>query len=133
MRLIDADALKAKIMVEVPGFLDGGSSITKAFIMAMIGTKSACPTIDAVPVVRCKACILQECHGRDGLIVCNKDGDSHTPDWFCADGKPYCSRCGCEVEIGKDLCDKCMYEAQIEMEEHERMYEPTYNPEDGSM
>lgn len=26
-----------------------------------------------------------------------------------------------------------MYEVQAEMEEHERMYEPTYNPEDGSM
>lgn len=44
-----------------------------------------------------------------------------------------CARCGCEVENGKELCDKCMYEAQVEMEEYNRMYEPTYNPEDGSM
>lgn len=44
-----------------------------------------------------------------------------------------CARCGCEVENGIDLYDKCMYEAQVEMEEYNRMYEPTYNPEDGSM
>lgn len=139
MRLIDADALKARILAEVPGFLDGGSSITKAFILAMIGTKSACPTIDATPVVRCKVCKLrgQSVYREDGTeyIVCWNQGYGmqHPADWFCADGKPYCSRCGCEVEIGQDLCKKCMYEVQAEMEEYERMHEPTYNPEDGSM
>ena len=56
MRVIDADALQERIMMDAPGFLDGGSSITKAFIMAMIGTKSVAPTIDAVQVVRCKSC-----------------------------------------------------------------------------
>lgn len=144
MRLIDADALKARILVEVPGFLDGGSSITKALILAMIGTKSACPTIDATPVVRCKHCIHSKRHCcndvfENPLYDCEKQSFNqehvvfHHGDWFCADGKPYCSRCGCEVEIGQDLCKKCMYEVQAEMEEHERMYEPTYNPEDGSM
>lgn len=144
MRLIDADALKARILVEVPGFLDGGSSITKALILAMIGTKSACPTIDATPVVRCKDCVkrnnIKECPIRRTISLIpysvnlpeNID-PTKNGDWFCADGKPYCSRCGCEIEIGQDLCKKCMYEAQAEMEEHERMYEPTYNPEDGSM
>ena len=43
MRLIDADALEAKIMMEAPDFMDGGSSLTKAFIMAMVKTKSAAP------------------------------------------------------------------------------------------
>ena len=56
MRLIDADALIAKIMVDAPDFMDGGSSITKAFILAMIKTRSVTPTIEAVPVVRCKDC-----------------------------------------------------------------------------
>lgn len=56
MRLIDADALKARIMVDVPGFLEGGSSVTKAFILAMLQTRSATPTIDAVPIVRCVDC-----------------------------------------------------------------------------
>ena len=56
MRLIDADYLVAKIMTEAPGFMDGGSEITKAFIMAMVNTRTVTPTIDAVPVVRCEDC-----------------------------------------------------------------------------
>lgn len=92
MRLIDADALKARIMEDVPGFLDGGSSITKAFILAMLGTRNATPTIDAVPVVRCKDCENKECEGREGRIVCGITGDSHLPDWFCADGESKESR-----------------------------------------
>lgn len=88
MRLIDADALVAKIMVDAPDFMDGGSSITKAFIAAMVNTKSVTPTIDAAPVVRCKDCV------NDGTsrCPCHYSGDPHIdwdPDdnWFCADGK----------------------------------------------
>ena len=40
MRLVDADALAAKIMMDAPDFMDGGSSITKAFILAMVNTRS---------------------------------------------------------------------------------------------
>ena len=85
MRLIDADALAARIMMEAPDFMDGGSSITKAFILAMIKTKSVAPTVDAVQVVRCKYCK----HGEPGAcgdgIDC--DGVWHNDDWFCADGE----------------------------------------------
>jgi len=56
MRLIDADDLAAKIMIDAPDFMNGCSSITKAFILAMVKTRSATPTIDAVQVVRCKDC-----------------------------------------------------------------------------
>ena len=56
MRLIDADALAGKILTDVPGFIGGGNEITKAFVMAMVMTKSITPTIDAVQVVRCKDC-----------------------------------------------------------------------------
>ena len=90
MRLIDADALKLRIMEDVPGFLDGGSSITKAFILAMLGTRNATPTIDAVPVVRCKDCKYwdightEECDNSDS--VCFHNGWCK-PDWFCADGE----------------------------------------------
>ena len=83
MRLIDADDLAAKIMMEAPDFMDGGSTITKAFILAMIKTRSATPTIDAVPVVRCKDCIKGE--RWNNCIVC-KSG-AHDPNWFCADGE----------------------------------------------
>jgi len=38
-------------------------------------------------IVRCKDCKLQECEGRNGMIVCDITGESHQPDWFCADGE----------------------------------------------
>lgn len=38
-------------------------------------------------LVRCKNCKLQECEGRNGMIVCDITGESHEPDWFCADGE----------------------------------------------
>ena len=97
MRLIDADDLVAKIMVDAPDFMDGGSSITKAFIMAMLGTRNATPTIDAVPVVRCNDCkhgslyCTEDVLG-ETLIECNRPdlGDVveiHGWKWFCADGE----------------------------------------------
>lgn len=83
MRLIDADALKARIMTDVPDFLDGGSSITKAFILAMLGTRNATPTIDAVPVVRCKDCEYY----RGGVL------SGYCDRWFRQTGgeETYCS------------------------------------------
>jgi len=88
MRLIDADALKARIMVDAPDFLDGGSSITKAFIMAMLETRNVTPTIDAVQIVRCK-----DCKHRFNGCCYNKESDRVNfgiyvgDDWFCADGE----------------------------------------------
>ena len=94
--MIDADALKARIIEDVPGFLDGGSSITKAFILAMLGSRNATPTIDAVPVVRCKDC-KHATMTADGKMCkyCAMDTDDfgdqrdvyHDADWFCADGE----------------------------------------------
>lgn len=91
MRLIDADDLAAKIMVDAPDFMGNGSSITKAFVLAMVKTRSVTPTIDAVPVVRCKVCL----YGADFDIdvepyvgyQCAKGYGSHLGDWFCADGR----------------------------------------------
>ena len=119
MRLIDADALKARIMMDAPGFMDGGSSITKAFIMAMVGTRSATPTIDAVPVVRCKFCTYRN------EINCPQyyRRDELPDDYFCADGRKCCVRCGRgEVEAGRELCPKCLYEMQNENEERENRF-----------
>lgn len=90
MRLIDADALAAKIMMDAPDFMDGGSSITKAFILAMVNTRSATPTIDAMQITRCEDCAF----GNDFDIdvqpyvgyQCEKGYGSHTGDWYCGDG-----------------------------------------------
>ena len=38
-------------------------------------------------IVMCKDCRFKECEGRDGLIVCDITGESHQPEWFCADGE----------------------------------------------
>lgn len=91
MRLIDADDLLAKVQENVPGFMDSGSTIAKAFIMAMINTKSVTPTIDAVPVIRCKDCkygdSAKNCKG-ETMIKCALLYEEwlKEPDWFCADG-----------------------------------------------
>ena len=73
-------------MVDAPDFMDGGSSITKAFIMAMVGSQAATPTIDAVHVVRCKDCKRRGTY--DCPIYVGGDGMHSEPDdWFCADGE----------------------------------------------
>jgi len=83
MRLIDADTLQARIMEYVPGFLDGGSEITKAFILAMISTKSVTPTIDAVQVTRCKNCKWYS----EETSWCNNLMQPKEPTFFCKDGR----------------------------------------------
>lgn len=86
MRLIDGDALAARIMMDAPDFLDGGSSITKAFILAMLKTRSVTPTIDAVPVVRCEDC---RWYSEKGFCKHPNGGAGNVrpADWFCADGE----------------------------------------------
>lgn len=67
MRLIDADALASNVM--------DASNADQA--LAMIDDA---PTIDAVPVVRCRECVQRE--------KCFKDCKPlYDPDWFCADGQ----------------------------------------------
>lgn len=83
MRLIDADALEAKILMETPDFMDGGSSLAKAFILAMIKTRSVTPTVDAVPVVRCNDCKWYSAE----ISWCNNSMSPKEQTFFCADGK----------------------------------------------
>lgn len=54
----------------------------------------------APELVRCKDCKLKECNGRNGTIVCNITGESHNPDWFCADGEHGQNDVLSEVENG---------------------------------
>ena len=90
MRLIDADALATKIMMESPDFMDGGSSITKAFILAMVKARNITPTVDAVPVVRCKDCMYwHESETEKGYGDCGQANGITLKEenWFCADGE----------------------------------------------
>lgn len=86
----------------------------------------------------------------EGMLTCSQCGTQYYDDImeYCGDDVPrycpncganmahpanHCQRCGIVVDDGVELCDKCMYEAQVEMEQYNRLYEPTYNSEDGSM
>ena len=88
MRLIDADALEGRILMDAPGFMDGGSEITKAFILAMIKTRSVTPTVDAIPVVRCRDCKhKEESVSPSWQAWCNRLHCGCDLEWFCADGE----------------------------------------------
>ncbi len=75
--------------MDAPGFMDGGSEITKAFILAMIKTRSVTPTVDAIPVVRCKDCKHRYVDGdnvRYNMCLLNHN-KVQSDDLFCADGE----------------------------------------------
>ena len=75
--------------MEAPGFMEGGSEITKAFILAMIKTRSVTPTVDAIHVVMCKNCKHRYVDGdnvRYNMCLLNHN-KVQSDDWFCADGE----------------------------------------------
>lgn len=90
MRLIDAEKLRAEYL-GMPNCYNGFSdSYDKAMIVDMVDEQ---PTIDAVPVVRCKYCVHANTT-EEGYIygTCNhrrKGGIGHliTPQFFCAYGE----------------------------------------------
>lgn len=88
MRLIDADALD-KVMGEAyfSLFNEYGSfdAYTMGYESAVCAVEAA-PTIDAVPVVRCKDCIVSYCHS-DGDFVCGRGGVNVDQDDFCSYGE----------------------------------------------
>lgn len=92
MRLIDADELKKIIAGNSYILRDSINSMN--FGMFLDGIEQAideAPTIDAVPVVRCKDC--KHCEYASNRIpveqawVCYKLGIDVEQDWFCADGE----------------------------------------------
>jgi len=78
MRLIDADALFAEAMADgAYGYVDA-KQIADA------------PTIDAVPVVRCKNCkwwVDLDQKNRYTDCYCHMVECSTDPDWYCAYGR----------------------------------------------
>lgn len=75
---------------------DGKREINKTYKMqelckAVKAVADNCPTIDAVPVVRCRHCRShhweqEPCHGKT-VHYCKKLGAEVTADFFCAAGK----------------------------------------------
>lgn len=100
MRLIDADALKNRLedlrsytmLGEECHYYDGE---TNALSVAIQNIDNA-PTLDAMPVVRCKDCKHGQPmiyrHTERPCIMCSHLGSGFfarvfNPNWFCADGE----------------------------------------------
>ena len=92
MRLIDAGKLRAEYL-GMPNCYNGFSdTYDKAMIVDMVDEQ---PTIDAVPVVRCKDCnhfkrdiSCVGVYGERKTNTCEWHGFADVkPDWYCADGE----------------------------------------------
>lgn len=100
MRLIDADAFVAEINSRIKAAIEWAKECEMkeditiraeqaiaTFCEASLTAKKM-PTIDAVPVVRCKDCKYAEtienediyCHSYGGVLTNN-------PEWYCASGE----------------------------------------------
>lgn len=75
MRLIDADTLKKRIKEST------ADKSVKVLAEVLVNTA---PTVDAVPVVRCKDC---KHHNKPGLGWCEVHLDRENLDDFCSYGK----------------------------------------------
>ena len=80
MRLIDADKLRKEVL-ELPDCPNGFSdTFDKSLILGLV---DEAPTVDAVPVIRCKDCKYWECD--DDETYCDELGI------FDTDMNSYCS------------------------------------------
>lgn len=86
MRLIDADAiLKADENSDKALVLGSGKALEIAY--ALLKKKVAdAPTVDAVPVVRCKDC-KDWGPGTGGIPICWETYEPMPPDGFCSIGE----------------------------------------------
>ena len=75
MRLVDADNARECF---------GGDGVTGAVMQRMF---DSLPTIDAVPVVRCRECIYCSWQ-EDNLVYCDNFERDMMPDDFCSVGEP---------------------------------------------
>lgn len=92
VRLIDADALmkRAEKLENEPWNKEVAPyNWAQAYVTLQEELENA-PTVDAVPVVRCKDCKYYNTSCcADGFGWCERNGSGHgsTDDWFCADGE----------------------------------------------
>lgn len=82
MRLGDLDALKETKYV----YHDNGEVGERLYIS--FDEIDNAPTVDAVPVVRCKDCKwFRDSNGIDGFCYCDRIYRRCGTHWFCADGE----------------------------------------------
>ena len=101
MRLVDADALKERYYQKMKDLLMPTRTVDLSdnAISLLCGSSLIidAPTVDAVPVVRCKDCkyFIQTVFLGNKMNACRFHGSSTilptarivTDDWFCADGE----------------------------------------------
>ena len=76
MRTIDADALKRKVQrLATEAWKMQVKASAETILNQFIDYIDHAPTVDAVPVVRCKDC--------SNWCICH-----HSDNWLCADGTP---------------------------------------------
>jgi hypothetical protein len=86
MRLIDAD----KAVEEINEWLDqtGAIPLNTSYHFELLGCIEDCPTIDAVPVVRCKDCKHYNTIGcSKGFGWCENIDRGTSDNFYCANGK----------------------------------------------
>ena len=89
MRLIDADALE-NVEIPVNGYWDESHQCyvyqPPTWVQAFEAINKA-PTIDAVPVVRCRECRHGLYNEHYGNVVCSAHLWTRGPRYFCGDGE----------------------------------------------
>ena len=90
MRLIDADALQ-NILLPITTALEHEYGSLGGAVSGCMKHIDNAPTVDAVPVVRCRECIHYTTADFDGNILCGCTLHSAmvdiTPDGFCSYGE----------------------------------------------
>ena len=69
----------------------------------------------------------------EGVLTCSECASEfyNTIMEFCGDDVPhFCPDCGADMRTKETDCD---YERAVEQLEHDMLYEPTFNQDDGSM
>lgn len=86
MRLIDADAVAEAIKDEITEAkgIDADPNFTAGLKLGLAYVNTA-PTVDAVPVVRCKDCAYYEYSNAGDF--CSSTGAGMPEDGYCSDGE----------------------------------------------
>lgn len=84
MRLGDLEALESDLIEHKVGCFSSGDDRGEA-----IEVVSQYPTVDAIPVVRCKDCALGDTDGKHipGKVYCDRMDCMHGEGFYCADGR----------------------------------------------
>ncbi len=129
MRIIDADKLKRKVQrIATKAWMMELNASVETTLNQFIDYIDEAPTIDIESKcgewkhLKGDEWLCSEC----GHVIWTEGSWEHPLER----GKDYCEHCGAKMKTEDNERD---YERAIEQMQHDMLYEPTYNPEDGSM